>query len=81
MQEHFYHGLSKKYVTAFGSLFNDITLVRYNKDRTAEIKRSKVPIVYGPTEKYLARINGDAGLDKKVQGTYPMMIFVFFTGP
>lgn len=74
MLPHFYHGLTEKYVTAFGSLFNDITLVRYGANNV-EIKRSKVPLMYGPKEKYLARIQQDPDLDQKVQGTYPMMSY------
>lgn len=75
MLPHFYHQLTKKYVAAFGSVFNDITLVRYNKAHTSELKRSKVPLVYGPREKYLVRINDDPDLEKKVQQTYPIMSF------
>ena len=73
---HWYHGHLSKYIAAFGSIFNDITLVKYNKAHTQEIKRTKVPIVYGPREKYLVRNADDPDLQKKVQATYPMMSFV-----
>jgi hypothetical protein len=51
----FYHGLIKKYVTLFGTLFNDITINR--SDGTSNIAQSmKIPISYGPKEKFLARV-------------------------
>lgn len=71
----FYHQLNKKYVNAFGTLFNEITLVRMDKSRTTEIERFKVPIQYGPQEKWLSRIIGDADFDKSTQITLPMMSF------
>lgn len=75
MNNPFYHASTSKYIAAFGAIFNDITLVRYNKAKTAELKRSKVPIVWGPREKYLIRNNEDPELDKKIQMTYPMMSY------
>lgn len=74
-QEPFYHGLLRKYVNAFGSLFNEMTLVRMNKARTVELKRFKVPIRYGPQEKYIGRIMGDPDLDGVTQIVLPMMSF------
>lgn len=50
-----YHGLIKRYVTLFGTLFNDIWINR--ADSSGNVKQSfKVPINYGPREKFLARI-------------------------
>jgi hypothetical protein len=72
MLEHFYHGLTKKYIAAFGSLFNDITLVKYNNARTDEMKRTKVPIFFAPREKwYVAKEEGG----RKVQATLPVMSY------
>lgn len=53
----FYHSLIRKYVTLFGTLFNDIYIQR-------EGSIIKVPISYGPRDKVLARINGDPNLDR-----------------
>lgn len=69
---HWYHGLTKKYIAAFGSIFNDITLVKYNKEHTTEIKRTKVPIVYGPREKYLVKAAEEG---RKVQQIFPIMSY------
>jgi hypothetical protein len=46
-------------------LFDNITLTRYKADGT-EDRRIKVPIIYSPKEKYVARLVGDPDLNKKV---------------
>lgn len=57
----FYNSLFKKYVTIFGTLFNNIKIERRNSSGQLE-QTFKVPIAYGPREKFLARIedNPDA---------------------
>ena len=51
-----YFGLIRKYVTIFGTLFNDIIINRVDSsDNTT--KTIKVPIAYGPKERYLTRQN------------------------
>jgi len=70
----YYPRIIRKMVVGFGNLFNDITLVRYNADNT-EAERFVVPIAYAPKELYVARLEGDANLDKKVQMTLPRMSF------
>ena len=61
-------------VSAFGGIFNNITLVRYNPD-TTEAQRMKVPIAYASKERYVMRLESDPDLDKKVQLTLPRMSF------
>lgn len=51
----FYNTLFKKYVTIFGTLFNNIKIERRNDAGVLE-QNFKVPIAYGPREKFLARI-------------------------
>jgi hypothetical protein len=52
-----YHGTLRKYVILFGTLFNNIWVNR--EDESGAVKQSfKVPLAYGPREKFLARING-----------------------
>ena len=41
---HFYNRTIRKVVVAFGTLFNDIMLVRYNKAGTTEYELFKVPL-------------------------------------
>jgi hypothetical protein len=70
----FYNRIIRKLVVGFGNMFNDITLVRYNPD-FSEAQRMIVPIVYGPKEPYVFRMEEDPTLSKKVQVTLPRMSF------
>lgn len=72
---HFYHKITRKYVVLFGTMFNNITLVRTNTDTGAEIERVKIPIVYGPKEKYITRLRADPDLQKQVQMRLPRLSF------
>jgi len=74
-QSHFYHRIIRKMVVAFGTLFNDIRLVRYNKAGTVEIERITVPLQYAQKEKFYQRITQDPELTKEVQMTLPRMSF------
>jgi hypothetical protein len=71
----FYFQTIRKYVTLFGTLFNEIHITRTNKtgDMTNYIK---VPITYAPKEKMLARVNQDPGIDRpSATITLPLMSF------
>ena len=72
---HFYHRITRKMVIAFGTLFNNIRLVRYNKAGTQEIERINVPLQYSQKEKFYQRITQDPELTKEVQITLPRMSF------
>lgn len=54
----FYHSLIKKYVVIFGTLFNNIKIERYD-DNGVDSQSIRVPIAYGPREKFLARTEGN----------------------
>jgi hypothetical protein len=54
----FYHSLFRKYVIIFGTLFNNIRIERVNQSGVVA-HTLKVPIAYGPREKYLARVTGN----------------------
>ena len=69
-----YHRIIRKVVIAFGNLFNEVKLSRYDSSGT-EKEHFLVPIVYGGKEKYVSRLEGDPNLDKKVQVTLPIMSF------
>jgi len=47
-----YNRVIRKLVVAFGDLFKDITLVRYNPDET-ESERFVIPITYATKELYV----------------------------
>lgn len=78
MFDQFYHGTLRRYVIAFGSLFNDISLVRTASD-DSEIHRIKVPISYGPKEKYLVRLAQDPTLTNPVAIVLPRISFEIST--
>ena len=55
----FYHEVVRKTVVAFGSLFNNLYVVR--KDNTGKVvQRMKVPLAYGPKQKFLTRLDQDS---------------------
>jgi len=75
LNSYFYYQLTRKYVTLFGNLFNDISLIRKNSTTGTEIERIKIPIIYAPKEKYFSRLKNDENLDKPVQIILPRMSF------
>jgi hypothetical protein len=72
---YFYHRLTRKYVILFGNMFNNITVKRINREENVEIERFKVPIVYGPKEKYYVRLRSDGDLNRPIQALLPRMSF------
>ena len=64
-----YHEIFRKTVVAFGTLFNNIEL-----RRTDEVM--KVPLAYGPKQKFLARLDQNPDpTNKRVQITLPRISF------
>lgn len=51
-----YRSTIRNYVIAFGEIFNDITVERKDSQGNTE-KFIKVPLAYGPTQKFLSRLN------------------------
>lgn len=72
---HFYHRITRKLVVAFGTMFNNIMLKRYNKENTVEIERIIVPLTYMSKEKFYQRLAQDPNLSKEVQINLPRMTF------
>lgn len=70
----FYHGSIRKYVTLFGTLFNDIQIDRLDSSNNV-YQTIKVPISYGPKEKTLARLDQDPDIDRKYAILLPRMSF------
>lgn len=54
--QHFYHEKIRKCVAVFGTMFNNIYLVRKDSSGNA-IDQMKVPLSYAPKQKFLERIN------------------------
>lgn len=63
----FYHQTIRKYVAVFGTLFNDINIERKNSSGTV-VERLKVPLAYGPKQKWLLAIQETAA-ERKVTAT------------
>jgi hypothetical protein len=68
------HDTLRKYVILFGTLFNNIYITR---DNTAgqPIQTMKVPLSYGPKEKFLARLDANPSLSNKVGVVLPRISF------
>lgn len=68
------HGTLRKYVIYFGTLFNNIWIKRF--DATGNnLQTFKVPLNYGPREKFLARLDGNNDLNRPVAIQLPRMTF------
>lgn len=73
---HFYNATLRRLVSVFGTLFNNISVV--TKDQSGKVVRvTRVPLSYGPKQKFLARIdeqpNPETGV--KVAIKLPRMSF------
>lgn len=71
---YFYHEIIKRTIISFGTLFNEIYISHKNENDDS-ISQIKVPLAYGPTQKFLARIQQQPNLNKPVQIVLPRMSF------
>jgi len=71
---YYYHEIIRKTIISFGTLFNEIHIQHKNSSDTT-ISDMKVPLAYGPTQKFLARLEQQEDLNKPVQITLPRMSF------
>lgn len=76
MFEYFYNEIFRSVIIGFGSLFNGIE-VKHKDANDDDFSVIKVPLAYGPTQKFLARLEQEADLNKPVQVTLPRMSFEF----
>ena len=72
--QQFYHETIRNVVVAFGTVFNNIQLVRKDNDGTIQ-QTMKVPLAYGPRQKFLVRLAEDPDLTKKIAVTLPRIGF------
>lgn len=73
----FYNETTRRYVATFGTLFNDLIISRKDNDGNT-VQRMKVPIAYGPKQKFLARLEQDPSLSAPAM-TLPRMSFELLT--
>jgi len=71
---YFYNESLRKTIIAFGSLFNDIVITRKNAAGT-ETQSMKVPLAYGPKQKFMVRLDQDPGITQTVALTLPRIGF------
>ena len=76
MFEYFYNEIFRSVIIGFGSLFNGIQIKK--KDEGGDdFSVIKVPLAYGPTQKFLARLQQNPDLNHPTQMTLPRMSFEF----
>jgi len=71
---YFYNKCITKTVTAFGTLFNNIQ-IRHFDENNQPVSILKVPLAYGPMQKFLARLEQNPSGDRKIALTLPRMSF------
>ena len=76
MFEYFYHEILRRTVISFGTLFNNIS-IKHTNSSDQVVSVVKVPLAYGPTQKFLARLNQSPDLNKPTSLTLPRMSFEF----
>ena len=69
-----YHEIIRKTIIAFGTLFNTVE-IRHQKQDGSNFSTVKVPIAYGPAEKFIARLEQKPDPRKRVSITLPRLAF------
>lgn len=77
------HNTIRKYIILFGTLFDNMFINRENSTG-AVVQTLKIPLSYGPKDKFLARINMDVGrnssaLNQPIATVLPRMAFEMTT--
>lgn len=73
----FYHGIIRKCIVGFGTLFSNIYIDRKQGDSVDgnTIQRLQVPLAYAPKEKWLVRLEQDPDLSNNTYTSLPRMSF------
>ena len=71
---YFYHEILRKTVIGFGTLFNNIN-IRHTDASGTNVSTMKVPLAYGPMQKFLARIQQQPELERETAITLPRLSF------
>lgn len=74
MHTHFKHLHMRRYLLAFGSLFDQMTITREDEDGD-EAFRQQVPLEYGPKERWLVHLTQDPDYTKGVAQVVPRMSY------
>jgi len=74
-QQTFYHKTTEKAVVAFGNMFNNVFIERYDGEGQLQ-RRIRVPISYAPKDKFLARAEQQPNIDEQREElTLPRLAF------
>lgn len=73
LEGYYYNETLKRIITVFGSIFNDIHIARKDGSNVSNVMR--VPIAYGPTKKFITRLENDTLEDKSIALKLPRMSF------
>ena len=76
MFEYFYNEIFRSVIIGFGSMFNGIQ-IKKKDDSNDTFSVIKVPLAYGPTQKFLARLKQNSDLNHPTQMSLPRMSFEF----
>ena len=71
---YYYHEILRKTVISFGTVFNDIRIRHTNSDGSP-LSEMRVPLAYGPVQKFLARLDQQPDLNKATTMSLPRMSF------
>lgn len=73
----FYHGIIRKTIVGFGSLFSNIKIERKEGGSVngTTVQTLKVPIGYAPKEKWIVRIDSDPTLENHTYTSLPRISF------
>ena len=71
---YFYHEIIRKTIVSFGTLFNNIYIKHEDKNNNI-VDETKVGLSYGPMQKFLAKLEQQADLQKPIAITLPRMSF------
>jgi hypothetical protein len=72
--QYYYHEIIRKTIISFGTLFNNL-YIKHQDDNGADVSLMKVPIAYGPAQKFLVRLDEKPDTRNRVAITYPRMSF------
>ena len=74
LREPYYHGIIRRTVVAFAQLFTGLSIVRTDNDKN-KVQKIKVPIAYGPKEKWLRRLEENPDGRKNISAELPRLSF------
>lgn len=71
---YFYNKCIHKTVVAFGTMFNNIS-IKHSDNNDNTLSLFKVPLAYGPIQKFLARVEQSPDGNRRIATTLPRMSF------